>query len=312
MPGKHAAPARRTRWVVAAVVVILVVAVVAGVFLYHNHMEQQQRVDALHDALNALADTDATVIALDQAVGDPLNDAAVSGDAVSSSALTAAQGQLDAAEQQVAAAAEGISGAKDKEAAVQAHASIAARGDMIDAGQILLYQAQPARTAAKQADELWDGVIEADEQVRSAAALVSDTTQENVQASLDRLHQALSTFNDAHDAFANLQQSYPAADFSSITTYLDKRCEALGYAISSDEAILARDTAKATEQNDRYNTADADAAKLAQSLPFKPSSIVREAYEHSSKQESEAYVTARSQAASADAFIRDYLGGSSN
>lgn len=311
--GAHAAPARhrsRTRrTVITAICVIVFAALVAGgVCLYLFHQAQQQHVATLHAALDALAATDDEVLALDDAVADPLSDDAAAAMSSAQRRLDEAYGQLDDVEERAGAVAGQIFNGHDKEAAVQAQASAAARRVLLDAGMDVLAAAEPAREAAARADELWNGVLDADEQVRSAAALVADTTDENVQSSLETNRAALESLTAQRTAFADLAKRYPAADFSAIDGYLETRIEALGHSIASDEALLARDTAQATAQNDLYNDTEQRAASQAKALPARPSSLVEDAFAHTAADELDAYATARSQASSADAFIRDYLG----
>ena len=311
--GAHAAPARhksRTRTVVIAAVcaAVLVALVASGVSLYLFYQAQQQHVAALRGALDTLAATDDEVLALDEAVADPLSDAASALMATVQRDADEANRQLDEAEQGARAVAAQIFNGHDKEAAVQVQTSAAARRTLLELGSKLVAAAEPARAAAERADELWDAVLDADEQVRAAAALVTDTTDENVRSSLETNRAALEALAAQRTAFAEVEQSYPAADFSAIDEYLATRIEALGYSIASDEAILARDTAQATAQNDLYNATEQTAAAQAEELPARPSALVADAFAQAAGDELDAYATARSQASSADAFIRDYLG----
>ena len=96
-------------------------------------------------------------------------------------------------------------------------------------------------------------------------------------------------------------------DLSAQIAYLDKRIEALGYAVASNDALLARDTAAAVEQNDAYNAADKEAASLAAALPIDPGQPVLDALEERLADPIEAYEAARGQASTSDAFLRDYF-----
>ena len=82
----------------------------------------------------------------------------------------------------------------------------------------------------------------------------------------------------------------------------------MDYAIASDDAILAYDKDTAASQNDAYNQVDQEAAALAETLSDCPSDQVRSAYLRDIEEPGKLYSEARSVAATADAFIRDYLG----
>ena len=162
--------------------------------------------------------------------------------------------------------------------------------------------------AAKQIDEAWSAVLSADEKVREAAELVTETTEENVTASKEKTTEARTLLETARDGFHSAQETYDVIDVSALVAYVDKRIEALGFALASDDAFLARNKEEAAAQNEAYNIADAEAATLAKALPSDPSSTVFEAYEEATVDLQKAYSTARSQAGAADAFLRDYLG----
>lgn len=91
-------------------------------------------------------------------------------------------------------------------------------------------------------------------------------------------------------------------------SYIDKRLEAQGYASNPNDALIDRDTQAATEHNDAYNNAERQAGELAEKLPEDPDELVVEAFDSKTASSREMYENARSQAQSADAFIRDYLG----
>ena len=197
---------------------------------------------------------------------------------------------------------------RDKEAANQTVVTISARRALLEQGQVLMDAADAAEDASKRVDDAWKLVMQGDELARQAAQLITETTAENVEASKDKTNEALSTLDDALSGFVDAQMTYDLADFSPFIDYIQKRQESLGYAIASDDALLAKNKEEATAQNNAYNIADAEAATLAKALPADPSSLVDEAFETATAEASKAYSTARLQAGTADAFITDYLG----
>ena len=90
--------------------------------------------------------------------------------------------------------------------------------------------------------------LKGDDLARQAAQLVTETTVENVEASKNKTKEALAAFDEAYQAFSDVQSTYASADFSQYFDYIGKRQESLGYAIASDDAILAK-TGEATAQN---------------------------------------------------------------
>ena len=139
--------------------------------------------------------------------------------------------------------------------------------------------------------------------------MVTETTNENVKASEEKTQQANDLLNEASASLSAAQEAYPSADFSDFSAYIDKRLEAIGYALASNDAIYIQDKATADEQNALYNQADAEAVELAQKLPKNPAQPVEDALAADTQQARDDYLTTREAAAQSDAYIRDYLGG---
>ena len=150
--------------------------------------------------------------------------------------------------------------------------------------------------------------IAADGLAREAADIASSATSADMQASTEKSQQAIESFSKAKTALQNAEQLFPQLDLSAYMSYIDKRLEAQGYAIESNDALIDRDTQAATEHNDAYNNAERQAGELAEKLPEDPDELVVEAFDSKTASSREMYENARSQAQSADAFIRDYLG----
>lgn len=301
---------RLSKFLAASVIVIVTAGLLAvgGTYLYHDHQRQQSNVSKLDEALGLVKQADETLMAMNAVVDDPFGADAKSNMAIVEENLDASLRLIDEADVQARAASVDLRSSKEKEAANQTVAAISARRALVEAGVHLLEAAQAAEESAVQADEAWDQVIKGDSLARDAAKLVTETTAENVQASKDKTNEALAVFQAASAALANAQVVYPQADLTPVASYIDKRIESLGYAIASDDAILAKNKEDAAAQNDAYNQTDSEAAALAKDLPDMPSAIVYEAFEQATADLAQSYSTARSQAAAADSFIRDYLG----
>ena len=304
---------RLSKWLAIAVIVVVSVGLLGagGMYLYRDYQNQQGHIAVLDDALSLVKEADETIQQLDEVVSNPFAEG-------SEEQRSAIQAQLEGVEQKLRDADDKartvsleLNGAREKEAANQTVAAISARYSLIEQGQLLMNAATEAQSAAEQVDTAWKTVLEGDDLARQAAQLVTDTTAENVEASKEKTNEALASFDAAHAAFLDIQVAYPLADFTLFVDYVAKRQESLGYAIASDDAILAKNKEEATAQNNAYNIADAEAAALAKALPEDPSSLVDEAFENATADVAKAYSTARLQARSADAFISDYLGAES-
>ena len=305
---------RRLSRIAAAVVVVSVVAAltaVGGFYLYKEVRHQRENVNLLNEALNLVNEADQAIIEMDDLVSNPFGEDFAGRCKKVQDGLEQTASSLSAADEKARAASMELRDAREKEAANQTVAAVSARKELLSTGGQLLEDAQRAWAASVSLEEAWEAVLEADALARDAAELVTDATAENVQASKDKTNEALTAFAEARSALESVQASFPDADLSSLMGYVDKRVEALSHAVSSNDALLAKNKEEASAQNDAYNAADAEAVSLARSLPADPSDIVFEAYERVTERLSESYATARSQAGTADAFIRDYLGAGS-
>ncbi len=144
--------------------------------------------------------------------------------------------------------------------------------------------------------------------MRESARLVEDTTEANTKESEEKSKEAQALFEKAKDQLEVVKTRYPAAGLDAVGNYIDKRIEEIGYAIASDEAIYIQDKATADAQNERYNEADDEAVSIADGIPKRIENVILDQYDLNVKDANEGYFTARSAAAAADSFLREYLG----
>ena len=186
--------------------------------------------------------------------------------------------------------------------------TITARRQMLTSGAAIIDDTVSVLQARQEATKGWQLVLAADGLAREAADIASSATSADMQASTEKSQQAIESFSKAKTALQNAEQLFPQLDLSAYMSYIDKRLEAQGYAIESNDALINRDTQAATEHNDAYNNAEKQAGELAEKLPEDPDELVVDAFNSKTASSREMYENARSQAQSADAFIRDYLG----
>lgn len=292
----------------AVAMISLALLVFGGWYLYQDYQHQQANVTQLDEALSLLSEADDTVLLLDEIVEQPFADDAATKIASVSSQLDSANDALSRADELARAASTELKKTEDKEVANQAVAAIAARKTLLSTGEAMMATATDAQTAGEHLTTAWEYLLDSHEKAQEAAQLVEETTEENVKASQERTNEAIAALEAARSELVSAQEVFPSIDTDSINAYIDKRVEAFGYALASDEAFLTRNKEEATAQNDAYNTADAEAAELAKELPDDILTLVQTAYGVQTDAQAKTYSTARSQAAAADAFIRDYLG----
>lgn len=301
---------RRHRFAAAAVIVLILGAFAGAGFLYLQQEEakQQSNVFQLRQALDLIEETDGILMEVDALVSEPFDDEAAQRWSELRSVIPDTEKQLAEAEEKALAAANGLRESMDKEAANSAVATLAARTLMVERAAAVLDERDGARAAQAAIDEAWRYVLSGDALARQSAASASDTTEDNIARSKDEANEAIAEFTHAIDLFQSIESSYEDAELSAQMAYVEKRVEALGYAIASNDAFLVRDLDEAVRQNDAYNQADEDAASLAAELPDNPSQSILDALNDRTESALDDYSSARLRAASADAFLRDYLG----
>lgn len=302
---------RRLRKIVAVLFILVSTVTLLGLggsYLYHDYRAQQGNIMQLEESLSLVTEADKTIMMLDTLVADPFGNDAADNRISVEAGLEDVERLLNEADTNAREASLNLRESKDKEAANQVVVAITARRSLVDKGTQIMQASQEAQNIADQTQAAWNQILQADDLARTAAQLVSDTTAEHVEASKNVSNEAIAVFNDARTSLEDIQLTYPQADLSLIVNYVDKRIEALGYAIESDDAFLQKNKEEATAQNEAYNIADAEAAVLAKNIPAQPSSVIYEAYEQVNEANLASYATARLQAGTADAFIRDYLG----
>lgn len=294
---------------VAVVAVALVGLAGAGAsFLYKEYTAYNERVSYLETSLSDLTQAYDIIMEMDAIVAGEMTDENAAKVTEVEDKLAEATALLDEAESSLQPAESEANRAEEKEAVANASAAISAGRDMIEQGPSIMEAAVSAMQAMQTIEVAWADVIQADTLARDAAALIADTTMENVEASKEKSVQARDLFGEALVQFQDAAAVYPSADLSGQIDYIEKRIAAMEYAIASDDAILAYDKETAASQNDAYNAVDQEAAELAQTLPDNPSELVKSAYLRDIEQSEKLYNEARSIASTADAFIRDYLG----
>lgn len=301
---------RRRGKVFAGIVCMLIIVGISSaglLYLYQDNARYQQNVSLLQESADSLISTDEFLLSLDEALQNPLSDQAEAFLSDQQDSVVQMESSLDQAEEKAHTAAQGLRETVEREAADSLMATASARRTMIDQGWTILETAAGMKSLYEQVGEVWQQVADADSLTREAADLAGDNSRESIDRSTELSEEASSLLSDVRDEMSVLSQDDEEIDLSAYLAYLDKRIEALGYAIASNDALLAQDTETAVKQNDDYNAADKEAASIAATLPVDPGQPVLDVLEARLADPIETYAAARGQASSSDAFLRDYF-----
>lgn len=307
---RRKAARRRRRLVLSALMTgVLVVAIgAAGVYAHGRYVEYQETMGLLHQGMSELQAADVAVVPMDQAIVGDVTAGGAAGFQDLIDQIDAAEVHLNAAKGLAEESYDQLSDSESKEAASQVIKAADARLEMLGYGKSILQEDMKASDAIALLGECWATVGEADDAMRESARLVEDTTEANTKESEEKSKEAQTLFEKAKDQLEVVKTRYPAAGLDAVGNYIDKRIEEIGYAIASDEAIYIQDKATADAQNERYNEADDEAVSIADGIPKRIENVILDQYDLNVKDANEGYFTARSDAAAADSFLREYLG----
>lgn len=302
---------KRNRLTAFIIAVLLLTGLGAGgYFMYVEYSKHTTGISLMQQSFDTMTEADEmTLVPMDQLVNSSIDGAASSEIETVLESVEAAEQKLDNAEAFAQQANEGMRESADKEASNQAIISINARRELLAQGSFLLAEDILAKQTADVVLSAWDQVLQADMLAREAAELIANTTEENVVSSNEKTLEAKELLQLAASSYESIDTLYPGADFSVQKVYIEKRIEALDYALASNKAIEIQDKQTAEAQNEAYNNADSEAATIAEGFAdTNPVQAILDKYEELTEDSREKYTQARTKAGVSDAFLRDYLG----
>lgn len=305
---------QRRRWYrrfsVAFVSVVCIGAIgVGGYWAYQQYERLNTSVGVLREACGLVEQSDETTVAIDKYFQDTFGDDTVSRAQELSAAIPEAKDQLESARVYAQKAESELDGSqRDKEAAQRALNAIAVREELLDVADQRMKEDIAAKQGIDAMNEAWSCIQEGNALLTQAATVVSDTTADNVAKSTEFTTSAQAQFSKAKDRIAKAKGFYPAASYDASLAYVSKRIEATNEALASNAAILIQDKSTAESHNDAYNKADQEAVEMAKALPKQFSQPVVDAYASATADLVSRYDALRSDAASNDAYLREYLG----
>lgn len=305
---KRSRTRRRLFSVTMGLLVTGAVIVLLGTEVSRYVADQEETSKMLDQSLETVKECDTTVVAMDKLLSESINDQDEQEiDRIQAALPTTSERLKEAYEQAEWASGSLVNSAK-REAANQEMKAITARLEMITQGNALMKEGASAKQAASDMHEAWQLILEGDTLATEAGELVTYTTTQNVNESMDASKSAIEKFEEARELVGRVKEDYPSADVSLYDEYLEKRIEGQNAALESDASILLMDRASAEESYQTLYDCDAAAAEIAKQFPDNPAQPVLDAYQAKSESLKDTYNQARSQATSADAYLRDYLG----
>lgn len=304
--------ARRKRARTVSIVLIAIIAAgIIGIggwqaFLYIS--DQMDNVNLLHRACNEVAESDETLVALDEFFSQPLGEDAVQQAEELKEKIPDARRKLETARGHAQRSQENLNDVtRDKETSEALLKSIEAREKLYDVAEQKLDEDIMAKQAADLLDDAWSKIQQANALLSEQAMIIEDTTNENVDISTKYLTEAQDLYEEVKAELEETAEAYEGINLDAANRYVDKRLEAIEYGLTSNTAILIQDRKTAESNNERYNKADREGVELAKELPDSFNQPVVDLYTRRTAELDEAYNAARTEIASYDSTIREYL-----
>ena len=286
---------RYRRFSLALVIVICLSFLgVGGYWFYQEQVKLSTSVGVLHQSCEIIAASDEVTVSIDNYFQTSFNDETVNTANDLLSELPSVREDLDSARVYAQKARNELEGSQyDKEAADHVLATIVSRETMLDCAEKRLNDDIAAKQAIDALTQAQGCIDEGNALLVQSAQVISDTTEENVAQSTEYTTAAKAQFEEARSHIEDAQNYYSSA---------------AGEALASNAAILIQDKSTAESHNDAYNQADAEATTLAEKLPSDLTQLVVDSYATNQDALIKEYENARSDAATHDAFLREYLG----
>lgn len=302
---------RRARAIRIRVLTVLVIVAALGALGFAGYSFYQSKVD-FSDRYNALVSDvsaiDEELVKVDAVMTDPLAANVYEKRAEAKKKLDWIAQKLDAVSDATEKAIPYAMGDRDTVALTQMGNAIDGRKDMLVAAKSVFEVADQFDQELDVSKKAWNKVLNADRTAREATASANNaSTDESTESAKQMTQEARDQFAEARTDLEGVTYRHESVDFSAQIEYLNKRIEALGYAIATADALIAGDREQATANNNAYNEVDEEAAQLAQELPLLIDDQVRSAFEKEIAPHAKKYNEARDGVAEADADIRAYL-----
>lgn len=298
---------RRGLIVAVACAIVIAIAVVVG-FAVSGYFGQRADFSELVTKVEAaIEESEEPVVAMNELLADPASDEAkqtlgsvVENLSGAEQALSNAGKILDVAEEQAGTPSE-------SETVARLSKDIAGRQSMITNGRMILSYLATAQEAMASVDEAWALVASAEEKESSAANLVSQQTNRDIDQALSLASESARLLSQAQEKLDAATEKYPSADLSALRSFLENKSAALQKEVEAIEALKNLDAALARTRQAEYEQLEAKALEARESIGDVDKPIV-DAYQSIAADFIEKYEAARTEVAVSDEYLRDFLG----
>jgi len=183
--------------------------------------------------------------------------------------------------------------------------SAEARAAMMAEAPTILEADTQAASAMVPADQSVVEIKAAEELVAKAVVEFNKHTKNGVRQSTAYSTQAEERLQTAKSLIATATASFPGADFSAFTTYIDAKLGLVAMSKEIDALWLAGKIEASNKKLSAYNQRDAEVLAMAKALPASVRDPIADAYEALTAEASDRYFEARERARAAGERVAD-------
>lgn len=180
-----------------------------------------------------------------------------------------------------------------------------ARAEMMAEAPTVLQADIKAATAMVPADQSVVEIKAAEDLVAKAVVAFNKHTKAGVRQSTVLSTEAEGHLNTAKSLLATATASFPEADFSAFTAYIDAKLGLIALSKEIDSLWLAGKIDASNKKLDAYNKRDAEVLAMAKALPASVRDPIANAYDALTAEASDRYFEARERARAAGERVSD-------
>lgn len=293
----------RLRFVAGAIILVaLGVGVFFGVRIYNEQLDVAGRISALVERIDQV---DEALVTIDSLADNPLDSDREEVRKEMSREIPQVTTELNKVLVDASTLLQTLPEGQEKIVVGQIVETAKARTAMAEIAFSMFELSAEVSDNAQKANKVWNDVLGANQIAREAGSLANKArTPDETSRSLEMTREAKQEFEASLGELLDISRGC-GADVSTQEAYLKKRIESLDYAVQTSEALLAGNRDDAMAANDRYNSSDEEAARLAENLPPSLNSLVEEGYGRKLADLRRKYDAARSRTIEADSIIRE-------
>lgn len=306
---------RRRRWPITIGILLVLIVAAGGITYYvlaaQAHEREANRSTAyalLDESIALIQESDTVVVSFDTAATTEVSEVNLSEREVLLERVPTTLETLATAEEKATDALNLLSSSEDREFAQHVIDAAVNRKDMLVSGEHIITKDIEAMNSVLIFGQAWELIVSADSELRATTELSRTGNYHQLREAIERNTILLSNLEQTLALLAQAEEAFPEANFITISNYIVLKKESVQIAIEADQALLDGNAGQVSAKNAEFGLKDAAVVEAAGKIPPEPLTLIIDVYEESTAEARALYDSARANAASADGYIREYVG----